>query len=347
MTLLPDLDNSRVRLYTKSLLIVFSFGTVAFYAFNIAIRGEPFHLAGDTTNVWIPFAECVLNGGQMYLCQWDNKPPLFHFLNLTAAASGHYVFVWFFFLGVATSGSALLLWRFCKKWGYDRVGLVSAILFVGLMASMNWRINPRQFGLFFVLLAFVSSKPIRSGVYIAIGGMFTQFTVFFIPAVIWLHTDLPKLQFRWLMKFCIAGIGTVIVVYTLVAALWSVDAAITGFQYAFLNSGEYVAGYNARGLSLYGDPIAWVYKAYRGLNWILWLVLTAFLGSIIALSNHKESRFHIGVVLASLGALIPFTIRTANVYQVSMVPFFAILSLWGIEYLLHDEPSQQLIGPSE
>lgn len=336
MLSIPDLDSSRGRLYAKVLLVVLSFGTAAFHGFNIAIRGDPFQLAGDTTKIWIPFAECVLDGGQMYLCQWDNKPPIFHFLNLIAAGSGHYVFVWFFSLGAATAGSALLLWRFCREWGYERVGLVSAFIFVGLMASLNWRINPRQFGLFFVLLALLSPKPIRSGIYIALGGLFTQFSVFFIPAVVWIHTDFPKVQLRWLAKFCLAGIATVVAIYGVVAVIWSVDAAVTGFQYSFLESGEYIAGYNEQGLSLYGDPIAWVYKVYRSTTDISWLVLAAVVGGIIAIKNREQSEFFIGVVLAALGASVPFTIRTAPVYLVSMVPFFTILGVIAIDYLLHD-----------
>jgi hypothetical protein len=64
---------------------------------------------------------------------------------------------------------------------------------------------------------------------------------------------------------------------------------------------------------LYGDPIASVYKVYRGMTWILWLVLGAFVGGAIAILHRDESKFLIGVVLAAAGEFVPYTIRTALV----------------------------------
>jgi MFS family permease len=304
-----------------------------FYWFNIVIRGSSFEPAGDVTSVWIPFARCVINGGNMYVCHWDNKPPLFHFLNVSFFASDFYFFFFFVTTGLANGIAALLIWRLCRRRELEVVGIVSAILFVGLIASLSWRVNPRNYAIVFLLLALLSTGPIRAGVSIAAAGLFTQFAVFLIPAVLWFRLDPYDIRYEWLAKFIVAGLVTVGFVFAIVAFLWSPESAMNGFRYSFFSGGEYVAGYNERGLSLYGDPVAWVYKLYRLLNGsnVLWLALGGCCGMYFTLRHGWfDSKFGSTIVLSTILAGLPLTIRTAPVYLVLLAPFLTILFVLGI-----------------
>lgn len=270
----------------------------------------------------------------MYLCHWDNKPPLFHFLNVSFAATDSYLLMFFLTMGIANGIAAILIWRLCRRWDYDRVGLVSAFLFIALMAEMTWRVNPRNYAVVFLLLAVLASGPIRAGIYAATAGLFSQFAVFSIPAIIWFRIDFSRSRYRWLVKFATAGLGTVLMSFGLVAILWGPDAALTGFQYSFLSSGDYVGRYADRGLSLYGDPIAWVYKLYRLLYDYLWLVFGGVVGAFaVRFQGRKMSKFESMVLLVTLLTALPLTIRTAAVYLVLLAPFLSILSILGLDYI--------------
>lgn len=325
---------NRRHLYTELFLVLIGLGGAIFHWYNKAIRG--FEIVGDVTEVWIPFANCVLSGGAMYLCHWDNKPPLFHFLNVAFASTDYYLLLFFLTMGLANGVSAILLWRLCRRWGYENVGVVSAVLFVALLAGLTFRVNPRNYAVLFLLLALGVKSPTRSGVSIAIAGLFSQFAVFAIPAVIWIKKDISELHKRWLAMFATAGLMVVVLSYGLVALLWGTDAAITGFRYSFFSSGEYVAGYNERGLSLYGDPIAWIYKLYRLLHPYLWLVIGASAGSYAVLVGRYGPKFGKVVVLVTLLTAFPLTIRTASAYLVLSAPFLSVLFVMGFEFVLDE-----------
>lgn len=324
----------RYYLSNMALLLMGVLGAL-FHWFTKSVRG--FDLAGDVADVWIPVASCVVNGGELYLCHWDNKPPLFHFLNVGFTAVDAYLLLFFLTMGVANGVAAILIRRLCREWGYGLVGVISAVLFLALMANMTNRINPRNYANVFLLYAFLASGPIRTGVSVAIAGLFSQFAVFIIPAVIWFRNDLWNPSYRWLAKFGGAGLATVAIAFGIVAAFWSVEAAVTGFQYAFLDSGEYVGEYSQRGLALYGSPIAWVYKLYRLLSLYLWLVLGGMLGVYaIQKQDGGPTKFEPAILLATLLTAIPLTIRTAPVYLVMITPFLTILCTLGLKYAFEE-----------
>jgi len=288
VSLSPPLFTSRRNFFEKALLVVLIYGGAIFHWFNLSIRG--FERSGDLTEVWIPFAECVLSGGQMYLCKGDNKPPLFHFLNVSFAATNFHLLLFFLTMALANVLSALFIWELCRRWGYERIGFTSALIFAALMAAMTSRVNPRHYAMLFLLIALSSRTPIRAGASIAVAGLFSQFAVFAIPAIVYLNIDIRDIEWSWVGQFIAAGLTVVAVSFGLVAAVWGVEASVTGFEDYFLESGEYVDGYNERGLSLYGAPVAWVYKLYRLLDGYLWLVVGATIGSYAILHRfHSQS----------------------------------------------------------
>lgn len=76
--------------FKKISLVFVALSHAIFLWFNKSVRG--FDVTGDVQNVWLPFAKAVLSGGEPYVAAWDNKPPLFHFLNIPFAATDQYLF---------------------------------------------------------------------------------------------------------------------------------------------------------------------------------------------------------------------------------------------------------------
>jgi hypothetical protein len=329
------LFTSRRDFLEKASLIVLIYGGAIFHWFNLSIRG--FERSGDLTEVWIPFAECVVSGGQMYLCKGDNKPPLFHFLNVSFAATDFQLLLFFLTMALANVVAAFLVWELCRRWGYERIGFASALIFAALMAAMTSRVNPRHYAMLFLLVALLSRTPIRAGVSIAVAGLFSQFAVFAIPAIVYLNIDIRDIEWSWVGQFIGSGLTVVAISFGLVAAVWGVEASVAGFEDSFIESGEYVAGYNERGLSLYGAPVAWVYKLYRLLDDYLWLVIGATIGSYATLAHNSKEKFGKALVLTALLTSVPFTIRPAGVYVVLVAPFYVVLFTVGIQVLLESK----------
>ena len=317
-------------------LVVVGVVEMASYAFSKLYFDE--ELATDVSGVWLPFANAVLDGGAPYLAHWDNKPPLFHFLNIAFAATDHYVLVFFITIGVANGVAAILLWRLCRQYGYGRIGLVAAVVFIGAMAHTSWRINPRQYATVFILLALLTSKPGRSGLYVACAGLLSQFSVFIIPAVLWLRYRARDLTSGWFVRFVAAGLVTVAATFGIIAAVWSPEAAIAGFRYSFFASSEYIGGYGQREISLYSDPIGWPYNAFKLLREWGWMTVAlggaAGAGAVVMGSQYNRRGFGVAMVLAVLGLAFQTTIRPAPVYTLAWLPFAVVLAVMAADTVL-------------
>lgn len=324
----------RKRLVIQFSMIIIAVLEMAHYWFDKVYFNR--EIAGDVSEVWIPFANAVLEGGILYLSHWDNKPPLFHFLNIIAAASGHYLLVFYLTIGLANGVAAILIWRFCNKYGYDAIGLVAAIIFLAFMSISSFRINPRQYATVLIFMAILSTNALRSGIYIASAGLFSQFSALMIPAILWFRYRKVENFPYWFGMFILAGMGTVLFVFGIVAFIWNIEAAITGFKYSFLSSSEYVARYGQRDISIYADPIGWLYNTHKMLrSWRL-LQIGAIAGSGVVLITEEYNRSGFGtmVVICALLSFFQMTIRPAPVYSVAWTPFFAILTTITIDRAL-------------
>lgn len=339
-----SLDDTRGRLLFQLGLVLVGILEMAQYAFDKLYFGR--ELVGDVTDVWLPFANSVLAGGAPYLAHWDNKPPLFQFVNIAAAESGQYVLVFYLTMGLTNGVAAVFLWRLCRRYGYERIGTVAAVVFIAALATASFRINPRQYATVFILLALLTSSAVRSGVAIAAAGLFSQFSVFAIPAVVWLRYRSNDFTTQWFGIFVLAGLGIVIAVFSVVAAVWNVDAAVTGFQYSFLASGEYVGGYGGREISLYADPVGWVYNTYQILRDWGWGVIAigALAGSVVVFTRriYNHSGFGVAMILATIGLAFQMTIRPAPVYALAWLPFASVLAVIAAKAVL--APSRSTTG---
>jgi len=303
--------------------------------------------AGNVVEVWHPFAKEVLAGGQLYLAHWDNKPPLFQFVNLFAEFTGSYYLTFYGLLGLVNGLGVLLLWKVVEKYTTSGIGLIAAFLWLSMLPTVSTQIDPRQFALLFILTSLTVDSPFLAGLSIATGGLFSQFTAFAIPGVLLIRLgtshDFDDATSS-LNHIAVFGIGAGLMVlstYLSVALLWSTEAMITAIEYTIFDSGSYVDQYNERGLSLFGDPIAWVYKEYRLLS-ERYLEMGGFLIGTLAILQggaRIDRTVGYGFVGIAIGLLLQTIVRTAPIYGVLWIPFTLVLAAIGFDWLLQDTSS--------
>jgi len=300
-------------------------------------------MVGNVTEVWYPFATGVLNGGLPYINHWDNKPPIFHFLNIIIAGTGHYMLTFYILIGIANGTTAVLLWKWSRDAGYERIGVVAGITYTGLLPLyVGTVINPRPFAMVAILCALLVSSPLSKGILIAIAGLFSQFSILAIPGLL-LHKYLdsswscetPK-NFIWIIKFCIAGLATVIATYGLVGIIWNPETAIRGFEYNWLSTGEYVSGYTQRELTAWSDPISWgTAQITRARS-----MIPALIFSMATVIHWKRNRPWVSLVPTSIICatflIFPIVIRPTSIYWLPALPFISILASFGIWTILEE-----------
>lgn len=300
--------------------------------------------AGNVVNVWQPFVKEVVAGGQLYIAHWDNKPPLFQFVNIFAELTGSYHLTFYVLLGIANGIGVLLLWRVTDRYTTYGVGLIAAFLWLSILPTVSTQIDPRQFALLFIFAALLVESPFLAGVSIATGGLFAQFTAFAIPGVLLVRLydtrdfGTAGLTVKRVGIFMLGATLMTIGVYLSVALLWSTEAAITAIEYTIFDAGSYVNQYNERGLSLFGDPIAWVYKEYRLLSQRHLEIGGLLVGTVAILKGvaRIDQSIGYGFIVIAIGLLLQTTVRTAPIYGLLWIPFALIITSIGFEWLVHE-----------
>lgn len=299
----------------------------------VVIDGRPIQV--NTRNVWLPLAEAVFSGGDLYLSQWDNKPPLFQFINLAVYATGAYKLVFFIIIGLANGATAVLIWKLCQRHGFDVIGAIAALLFLATApATANaLQIDPRQFANVCLLLALLASSSVRAGALVAAAGLLSQFSVLTIPLVIWTHVRARPDRVAWTARFAIAGLTVVAIAFAIVLAVWGSEAAATGFEYSFFSASDYVQRYVDQGIGLFGDPIGWTFYQFAAVVDNLLLVGLAAIGACMTVTATQTNRVRLGTVaLAGAGLLLlPRLIRSGPIYLLPPLPFLSILATFGMQ----------------
>lgn len=332
--MIKDIDDSNI-IFQKYYLVGFlTFGFLPPIADYLHAMVGGYKMAGNARNVWQPFAEAVLSGGDIYVAHWDNKPPLFQFINIFSELTGHYRLVFTLLIGTANFLAAVIIFKLCQRHFSQKTGLVAGLFYLsgGLLFNLIQAINPRQFAVVLILLAFLFSTASARGVSIAAAGLVSQYSVFAIPALIYDDYRRDRLTVRRFITFSIAGLGTVAGIFGIVALVWSPDAAVTGIQYSFFAFGEYTTGYSERGLTFWTNPDRWLYKLYRYGTHLA--VITFFTISVIVdwLSGTKTiNGFAMTAAVAGGVLLIPSMFRINVWYYLPALPFFAIAGAAALE----------------
>lgn len=311
------------------------------------IVGGDVQPAFDFTKVWRPLAEAVLSGAPLYLAGTaDNKPPLFLVVDLLTGLFAHHALVFLLLIGVINGIAAVLLWRLLGQYGRRNTGVLAAIFFLLFISDINAHyIQAGSFAVTFMLLALLTDRPAFSGSFIAIAGLFYQYAVLVVPAVLVVQlarTETAPVQ--WGAYYAGGGLVTVAGVFGAVGLLWSPKSALAGLYWSFgLPTGV-------------TSPPLWPYihppGQYTGEMWLLhapgqwaasvWPIVRTlsplFLLSGIALVGEEWTGDSASIVTHALGlagaASLPLVIRTYIDYVILALPFICALAAVGLQQVL-------------
>ncbi|WP_151099638.1 MULTISPECIES: hypothetical protein [unclassified Haloarcula] len=303
-------------------------------------------LLANSREVWLPLAETVSSGGDLYVSAWDNKPPLFQFANIGVYETGHYAASWFVLIAIANAITAILIYRYGNKRGEKAVGLIAAIFFLAAFPYIGGtKIDPRPLSNMLMVAALLVSRPVLIGLLIAGAGLFSQFAMFALPAVLFDRHQLTNLTWKDLVTVSVAGLATAALSYLSVAVIWGLDAAITGVRYTMFAADGYVNRYVERERSIVSNPIWWFYRIELIGRYIMFVLAPAFAGAWIYAWRGFSAPLKQIVEVSLLGTVLlalPLLIRPAPVYWSSITPFASLLAasavVHGVRSLSDDFP---------
>ena len=309
----------------------------------------------DLTELWHPLAREVLSGEALYLGSTvDNKPPLFLILNTLIEFVGPYYPLFFIVLGTVNGTVAFLVYRHLATNDLPQIGVIGALFFLSALPLVNGtKINVRSFALLGVMVSIMIRNSILRGGAISVAGLFSQYAVFLIPVLMWdsyRDSNTRREWVIWSLKFIISGLIVLLMVFAVLALVWSPTSALSGFYWSFgfklqplpdtdpLRPGAVPPGayFSCRWGPYLCNPLVWGgYLYYRASRLVYLLPFTA-IGSLLALKSlHSGSWTVREQSLFAMGALsLPLLIRAFGQYWILPLPFIAILAAFGIAYFI-------------
>jgi hypothetical protein len=287
----------------------------------------------DARDVWLPLAEGVLSDGAPLYGpdQWDNKPPLWQFVNIGVAALGPYYIIFYALIGVAHGIAAYLVSVWVRRAGYDRIGLVSALFFMSAVPLVfAARINPRPFAeiALFIAILTASRSGAVSGVSLSVATLFSQFSIFAAPIIAWraVGGESRQRQFQWLIAFGSGGIAIAALSYGIVWFIWGTETLEYSIRYSIL----WIVGYESTSPAL-TSPITIIGGHAVHLTQIYFLVLPALVGIRGFYRDGWNWSDLRGVCILFIVVLsIPLLIRPGGIYLYPPLPFVAVLATFGL-----------------
>jgi hypothetical protein len=316
-------------------LVASTIVVVAFAQMQLAfgdIAGGSETIAGNARNVWYPFARTVLEGGAPYVAYWDNKPPVFQLVNVIAGLGGtlpKYTYIFYVMLGIVNGATAIAIWQLFEDRDYRVGGLVAVIVFLWYVPALGFQIDPRQFGNFFIVAAFLASSAWSAGSSMAVAGLYSQYAVLLVPVLAGYHVVDERVSasdaVTALAGFVVAGILVVVVSYGAIALIWSPEAAVHGFKVTFFTA----SNYTVRRGGPFLDPSYVV-------NWLgqhSLLVIGGVAGWAISSYQFRGTGDQLGPAagVAFVALSTSIVIRGGKIYWVALLPLLSILIGMGIQ----------------
>ncbi|MFB6186557.1 MAG: hypothetical protein ABEI86_06795, partial [Halobacteriaceae archaeon] len=290
--------------------------------------------ASDFRVAWKPIADAVRNGAPLYLQgTGDNKPPLFHLLNLFLSGFDAYFAVFILIIGLVNGVSAILLWRLLGKYGRIGTGMTASVLFVfSLPVIKAHYIQSGSFAVLFILSSLIVRRGLLSGILVALAGLFYQYAVLLVPFVLWvqIRDREREAQIYWGASYLIGGVITLATVFILIAIIYSPRAALAGLYWSYgLPTGvtsEPIAdfihppGSYAARLWIITDTIRWAKLGFLQFRYLFPLLIPAIFATYIEFID-KNTDFGAKMVFLMIGGGLPLLFRTWADYSLLLLPF--------------------------
>lgn len=285
----------------------------------------------DARTVWRPLAREVLYEGQPLFGpdQFENKPPLWQFLNLGVEYVGPYYLLFYALTGVAHGVAAFGLFAWARRYGEARLGALAALLFLASVhAGFMARIDPRPYAAALVFVALLSSRATVAGASLAAATTMIQYAFFAVPVVIWRAVrDKSRREMAWwVTRFGAAGVAVAVVVFGAVGVVWGATALEYAVRYTVFMTADYTTTHSIFivPVKLVGGHAAWTTELYA-------IVIPASLAVATLLADGPDWRSARGESALLAGSLmLPFLIRGHGMYWYSPLPFLALLAAFGL-----------------
>jgi len=285
----------------------------------------------DARTVWRPLAREVLYEGQPLFGpdQYENKPPLWQFLNLAVEYVGPYYLLFYTLTGVAHGVAAFGIYAWARRYGEARLGALAALLFLASVhAGFMARIDPRPYAAALTFAALLSSRATVAGASLAAATTMIQYAFFAVPVVIWRAVrDRPRREMAWwIAKFGVAGVAVAVVVFGAVGVVWGTTALKYAVRYTVFMTADYTTTHSILivPVRVVGGHAAWTTELYA-------VVIPATLAIATLLADGPDWRSARGESALLAGSLmLPFVIRPHGMYWYSPLPFLAVLAAFGL-----------------
>lgn len=312
-----------VWVYTSLLVLAVSqtvaqYGTIAFGSTNRPIF--------DVRSVWHPLAVDVLNGAPLYgPTTWDNKPPLFQYVNLAAEATGYYLLAFYLAVGIANGIGAVLLWRLVRRHIDWRLATLAAVLYVGSIPLLfGVHIGPRSFAIPLLLAALSVDRGVLVGGLLGAATLFTQFAALATPAVIWWWVrGRPRHeQGRWVGAFTVGGLAVAVAAYGLLAIVWGPETLRNGLRYTLFAASGYAEKWGGQQSQVLLSGVIFTN--------IYYLVVPALFGGGAVLQDRDRRAFETLTVALTVSLLLALAVRAGRSYVFLALPFLSTTAALGI-----------------
>lgn len=316
---------SEARIYISAFFIFGFLPIIAEYLHDLVAGNPP---VGNVGTYWIPLGKAALAGEQIYTSAAINKPPIFQLLNIIATWTGHYRLIFVLLISTVNFLSAVIVYKLCKRYINVRVGFVAGLLYLSGAYHLNiFIINSRQFSVLFILLSFYATAAWSRALSISIAGLFTQFSIFAIPAL--LYEDYRRERFTSIhvISFISVGLFVLVISYGLIAIFWEPETAFRAFRFTFLRVLEYSEERATSGDTAWANFDKWLLRSYY--QTIHLAVIAVFtVGYLVKGFYYK----HTGNIFLDVSILSGLLLSASTMFRLHFwnyifpLPFFAIVS---------------------
>jgi hypothetical protein len=301
----------------------------------------------DARHWWMPLSEAVFSGVPLYVgSAIDNKPPLFEFLNLIIAATGHYSLIFLVVIGVVNGIVAGLVGTWVKR-NYNLIaGVLAGLLYMSVLPVIDgYQIGVRQFGIVGILYAMCASKPAKNGIGLAIGGLFTQYVTLAIPVFMYKMYNDGSVELRMhYIRFLSSGLATALFGYIIVGIIWGRRSVVNALMNTYMIGPVYFLTIESQRFMTTGgqkfspffDLPFYISQLLEVILSIPHIVIPACLFVLMQRNSVNErSKDHM-LIGITITMLLPLLARSFLSYWLYSAPFLSAMSAISINRLIND-----------
>jgi len=332
-----------LRKYPRKIPAILFSGIAVLYQFVYFLRlkfGKT-TLSPDVRTVWHPLAKSIIEGQVLYVDVWDNKPPLFEYINIAVEATGYYIPVFFLLIAIANAATAFGIYYFASNYTGPGVASIAGIGFlVGIPATHGFILNVRSLSLPFIIAGLITSRSAYRGVFAGLAGLISQYSA--LALLIYIAHDFVtnRASIRREGKMILISVIVVAVGYLSLLLIWGPSAMIQGVETTVFSAGDY-ATTTKRGVV--ENPLRWSGWLLFAASKLLFLLLPALAALGVGYRSESDKELIQVATVGTVSLWLPILVNNLLVYWVFPLPFISLLAAVGLEGLIERDTDLELV----